>query len=231
MTPPRTPRTIPRDSTTSRASLSRTAHARAVSGIGHRRSSPPARTTAPAARRGRRSRLEARGSQGAIQRSRPACGIRSAATRDGPRPDRGRRGRGDELDRLRARDAAPSLHRLLSRSPLARLNFGGESVRAPVREIDIQPGDRRLRLRSPPNQPSQDAAPAWTDCRRMGMPPAARTEPAAAWPARLSRGGEGVQDDIDGAHDVQVGTIRAPTCTDARTSPTSGTRKRRRAVW
>ena len=43
----------------------------------------------------------------------------------------------EEFDRLRARDAAPSLHHLLSRSPLAGLNFGGESVRAPVREIDI----------------------------------------------------------------------------------------------
>ena len=43
----------------------------------------------------------------------------------------------EEFDWLRARDAAPSLHHLLSRSPLARLSFGGESVRAPVREIDI----------------------------------------------------------------------------------------------
>lgn len=43
----------------------------------------------------------------------------------------------DEFDCLRARDAAPSLHHLLSRSPLACLNFGGESVRAPVREVDI----------------------------------------------------------------------------------------------
>ena len=43
----------------------------------------------------------------------------------------------EEFDRLRARDAAPSLHHLLSRSPLARLDFGGESVPAPVREVDI----------------------------------------------------------------------------------------------
>ena len=43
----------------------------------------------------------------------------------------------DEFDRLRARYAAPSLHDLLSRSPLARLDFGGGSVRAPVREVDI----------------------------------------------------------------------------------------------
>ena len=43
----------------------------------------------------------------------------------------------EEFDRLRARDAAPSLHHLLSRSPLARLDFGSKPVRAPVREIDI----------------------------------------------------------------------------------------------
>ncbi len=43
----------------------------------------------------------------------------------------------DEFDRLRARCAAPSLHDLLSRSPLAGLDFGGGSVRAPVRGVDI----------------------------------------------------------------------------------------------
>ena len=43
----------------------------------------------------------------------------------------------EEFDRLRARAAAPSLHHLLSRSPLARLEFGGEPVRAPVRKVDI----------------------------------------------------------------------------------------------
>ena len=43
----------------------------------------------------------------------------------------------DEFDRLRARNAAPSLHDLLSRSPLAGVDFGGGSVRAPVREVDV----------------------------------------------------------------------------------------------
>ncbi len=43
----------------------------------------------------------------------------------------------DEFDRLRARNAAPNLHDLLSRSPLADLDFGGGPVRAPVREVDV----------------------------------------------------------------------------------------------
>jgi antitoxin Phd len=43
----------------------------------------------------------------------------------------------DEFDRLRARKAAASLHDLLSQSPLNRLEFGGESVRGPVREVDF----------------------------------------------------------------------------------------------
>ena len=43
----------------------------------------------------------------------------------------------DEFDRLRARSAAPSLHDLLSRSPLAGLDFVSGSVRAPVREVDV----------------------------------------------------------------------------------------------
>ena len=43
----------------------------------------------------------------------------------------------DEFDRLRTRSDAPSLHDLLSRSPLAGLDFGGGSVRAPVREVDV----------------------------------------------------------------------------------------------
>ena len=42
----------------------------------------------------------------------------------------------DEFDRLRA-PKETSLHELLSRSPLNRLDFGGESVRSPVREIDL----------------------------------------------------------------------------------------------
>ena len=43
----------------------------------------------------------------------------------------------DEFDRLRARTAATSLHDLLSQSPLNHLEFGGESVRGPVREVDL----------------------------------------------------------------------------------------------
>lgn len=43
----------------------------------------------------------------------------------------------DEFDRLRARNAAASLHDLLSQSPLSRLEFGSESVRGPVREVDL----------------------------------------------------------------------------------------------
>ena len=42
----------------------------------------------------------------------------------------------DEFDRLRAPKEA-SLHEHLSRSPLNRLDFGGESVRSPVREVDL----------------------------------------------------------------------------------------------
>ena len=41
----------------------------------------------------------------------------------------------DEFDRLRAPREA-SLHELLSRSPLNRLDFGGESIRSPVRKVD-----------------------------------------------------------------------------------------------
>ena len=33
--------------------------------------------------------------------------------------------------------AATSLHELLSRSPLSRLDFGGGSVRSPIREVDL----------------------------------------------------------------------------------------------
>ena len=43
----------------------------------------------------------------------------------------------DEFDRLRARKAAASLHDLLSQSPLSRLEFGGESVRGPIREVEF----------------------------------------------------------------------------------------------
>ena len=56
----------------------------------------------------------------------------------------------EEFDRLRVRDTAPSLHHLLSKSPLARLDFGGESVRAPVREVDISPSGQRPPYPAPP---------------------------------------------------------------------------------
>lgn len=42
-----------------------------------------------------------------------------------------------EFDRLHARKTAGSLHKLLSRSPLNRLEFGGGSVPSPVREVDL----------------------------------------------------------------------------------------------
>ena len=42
-----------------------------------------------------------------------------------------------EFERLRARETAPSLHRLLSRSPLNRLEFDEESVPGLVREVDL----------------------------------------------------------------------------------------------
>ena len=43
----------------------------------------------------------------------------------------------DEFDRLRTQRAATTLHDLLSQSPLASLEFGGDSVRSPVREVDF----------------------------------------------------------------------------------------------
>lgn len=43
----------------------------------------------------------------------------------------------DEFDRLRASSVAPTLHELLSRSPLNRLEFGRQSIQGPVREVDI----------------------------------------------------------------------------------------------
>ena len=43
----------------------------------------------------------------------------------------------DEFDRLRSRHSAPSLHDLLSGSPLNRLEFGGGGTRSPVREVEL----------------------------------------------------------------------------------------------
>lgn len=42
----------------------------------------------------------------------------------------------DEFDRLLV-PAETSLHELLSRSPLNRLDFGAESVQSPVREVGL----------------------------------------------------------------------------------------------
>lgn len=42
-----------------------------------------------------------------------------------------------EFDRLQAPSGAPSLHQLLSRSPLSRLEFEHDPIAGPVREVDI----------------------------------------------------------------------------------------------
>lgn len=43
----------------------------------------------------------------------------------------------DEFDRLRAASVARTLHELLSRSPLNRVEFEREPIEGPVREVDI----------------------------------------------------------------------------------------------
>ena len=43
----------------------------------------------------------------------------------------------DEFERLRARAESGSLHELLSRSPLNRLELDDEGVRSPVREVEL----------------------------------------------------------------------------------------------
>ena len=43
----------------------------------------------------------------------------------------------DEFDRLQVPSGAPTLHDLLSRSPLNRLEFGRVAIKGPVREADI----------------------------------------------------------------------------------------------
>ena len=42
-----------------------------------------------------------------------------------------------EFDRMAATTAQPSLHVLLSQSPLNRLDFEQEGVRAPVRDVEL----------------------------------------------------------------------------------------------
>ena len=85
-----------------------------------------------------------RSSTGSSERPRPGS-VRSFVSAASGRPQRVTvRGRNavvvvaaDEFDRLRARRSAPSLHDLLSRSPLNRLEFGSASIRSPVREVDL----------------------------------------------------------------------------------------------
>ena len=43
----------------------------------------------------------------------------------------------DEFDRLQVPSGVPTLHDLLSRSPLNRLEFGREAIEGPVREVGI----------------------------------------------------------------------------------------------
>jgi antitoxin Phd len=43
----------------------------------------------------------------------------------------------DEFDRLFATAKQPSLHALLSESPLSKLDFEPEGVRSPVRDIEL----------------------------------------------------------------------------------------------
>ena len=43
----------------------------------------------------------------------------------------------DEFERLCARAASGSLHELLCRSPLTRLDFDDEGVRSPVRAVEL----------------------------------------------------------------------------------------------
>ena len=43
----------------------------------------------------------------------------------------------DQFDRLQVPSGAPTLHDLLSQSPLNRLEFGRESIQGQVREVEI----------------------------------------------------------------------------------------------
>lgn len=43
----------------------------------------------------------------------------------------------EEFDRLVATVEQPSLHTLLSKSPLSKLDFGVEGVRSPVRDVEL----------------------------------------------------------------------------------------------
>ena len=43
----------------------------------------------------------------------------------------------DEFENLQAREKSASLHELLSQSPLNRIEFGDDSIRSPVREIEL----------------------------------------------------------------------------------------------
>ncbi len=43
----------------------------------------------------------------------------------------------DAFETLRARERSPSLHELLSQSPLSRMNFEAEGIRSPVGEVEL----------------------------------------------------------------------------------------------
>ena len=43
----------------------------------------------------------------------------------------------DEFENLQAREKSASLHELLSQSPLNRIEFGDDSIRSPVREVEL----------------------------------------------------------------------------------------------
>ncbi len=43
----------------------------------------------------------------------------------------------EEFDRLKSRSEAQSLFELFANSPLKRIEFGGEPVKSPVREVEL----------------------------------------------------------------------------------------------
>lgn len=59
------------------------------------------------------------------------------AAGDGERPRGHGRPSDKRADRLQAPSGAPSLHHLLSRSPLSRLEFEHGHIAGPVREVDV----------------------------------------------------------------------------------------------
>ena len=43
----------------------------------------------------------------------------------------------DAFEALRARERSPTLHELVSQSPLSRMKFEAEGIRSPVREVEL----------------------------------------------------------------------------------------------